>query len=868
MMAAYASKGRKVRRPGNRRRRWTVFLLMAAAAMSAVVAGVITGATAGALRTIPALAGTAPRPSLSSTILDAQDKPITNVYDTENRERVKIDTIPEHVQNAFIAVEDERFWKHYGIDFQGIARALYNDIFNRRLEGGSTITQQLARNAFPIGRERTLRRKVQEAILAIELERRYTKKEILEMYLNHIYFGRDAYGIEVASRTYFGKPAKDLSPAEGALLAGLPQAPNTYEPIGNPEAARRRRNVVLELMAKQGYITADGAAAAKQEPVTTVAAQKSLANPEAHFVDYVLAQMLKKYPPEQVYRGGLKIYTTLDTQTQKAAVDAISRYLDKDFPLGQGKEQPQAALVVLDQQTGEIRAMVGGRSHERMLELNRAWYDPDAGCCARQPGSAFKPVAVYLSALERGFTPASVMEDAQKGYPTPEGEWTAKNFDDTYRGPTSLREAVRRSVNTVAVHTLYAIGERAGYEMAERLGITTLVPRGRTNDHNLSLALGGLTQGVSVLDLTRAYGAIANGGDRIEAPLAIRKVVDAHGNVLEENRPRRVRVVDRRYTYLMVDMLRSVVEPQGAGWIYDAATGRNARVPALDAGGQPIGFWPTAGKTGTTSDSKDVWFVGFTPKYTATVWIGYDNRNRADSLPKSFWGGNQPALIFRDTLSTAHRGLQPVEFYRPEGLVEQEVAINSGKLPGPNTPPAFVRRELFVEGTTPTQIDNTWIRATVCREQPSVLYRESCACTPEERFFPRDPVGGEDLIPFPPEVPRTPVIACGANGGAIAPAPGTTDLGGGEGKEATLRLLVRRTGFDPTTINVRSGTVIHLTAFAMDVEHRITLPELGVDMTLPAGNAATATFTAVREGTYNLRCTRHPDEVARLIVSR
>lgn len=862
--------------PRRRRRRWLKWAALGAAVVAVAGFGAVTGVVLGAVRTLPALADTAPRPSLSTQIFDADGRFVTQVYDTENRKPITIDQVPKHVQDAFVAIEDERFWNHHGVDLFAILRALYRDIRNRgAVEGASTITQQLARNAFPIGTERSLRRKVQEAVLALELERRYTKKEILQMYLNHIFFGRDVYGIETAAQTYFGKSAKDLTPAEGALLAGMPQAPNLYEPFSNPEAALKRRNVVLDHMAAQGFLPRPVAEAAKREPLGTLATPpKAAAYPAPHFVDYVLAQMLKKYRPDQVYRGGLKVYTTLRPDVQAAAEAAIGAALDKDYPLNGGKEVPQAAAVVLDQETGRIVAMVGGRSHEQMLELNRAWFNPDAGCCARQPGSAFKPLAVYLPALTVGMSPATVMEDAQKAWTTPEGEWKPKNYDDKYRGPTTLREAVRRSINTVAVRTLEAIGADTGYRMAEALGISTLVPGGRSNDRNLSLALGGLTRGAAVLDMARAYAAIANGGERIDEPLAILRVEDANGNVLEEHtRARRTRVVDERYAYLMTDMLRSVVEPQGGGWIYDAATGRNARVPALDADGKPVGFWPTAGKTGTTSDNKDVWFVGYTPRYTAAVWIGYDNRNRAGSLPNSFFGGNQPAFIFRQALAAAHKGMAPVAFRRPEGLVEKEVAITSGKLPGPDTNPAYVRRELFIAGAEPSAVDDSWVRGTVCKERPEVLYRENCGCTPETRWFPRDPgPDAPDVVPFPPEVPRLPTVACDGSAGGAGGADGSGDAGGsvdagGSEQAPTLRLVVQRTGFDPAVIRVKAGSMVRLTLFAADVPHRVVLPEFGLDVAAPAGQPVTAAFTAGAEGTYLLRCADHPDELARLIVA-
>ncbi len=900
-----SAKGR--RKKGRRWRRW---LLVAALGLGAVIlagAGAAAALLAGALRGLPSVATYQPRVRASSFILDRNGEIVTRILGAENRQPIPLECparppaggqtgscVPKHVQDAFVAVEDERFWQHRGVDAVAVLRALYNDLLNRPLQGASTITQQLARNAFPIGTERTLRRKVQEAFLALELERRYTKKEILEMYLNQIFFGRDAYGIEAAARTYFGKPARDLSLAEGALLAGLPQSPNFYDPAQNPAAALRRRNLVLDLMVRNGFVTAAMAEAAKRQPLG-VKPPPPRTYPAPHFVDYVLAQLLRRYPAEKVYGGGLRVHTTLDLRIQQAAEKAVRDVLAREFPPGKGGEPPQAAVVVLEQETGYVRAMVGGRTHDRTLELNRAWYDERAGCCARQPGSAFKPLAVYVPALAQGMTPATVIEDRPVSYKTPQGTWQPKNYDRIYRGPTTIREAVRRSVNTVAVQTLEKVGVAEGLATARKLGISTLVTAGAANDQNLALALGGLTKGASVLDMARAYAAIANGGYRLE-PVAILRVEDSYGNVLEENRPRKERVIKPEVAYLMTDILRTVVErPRSGGWLENWGTGEGAKVQG----------WPTAGKTGTTEEQQDVWFVGFTPRLTAAVWIGYDNPEKPRKLPPRFAGGRQPAAVFKSLMTAAHAGQKPPkEFPLPPGvkLVRVQVSALSGLRPGPDTPPEMVRTEIFPAGRTPTGTDPGWTPLRVCRDKPELAYEEGCSCKPVTRYFrkadggsglPRVTCSGKALPPSAPEgEPAAPPGPTAPQEGTPSPdaggSSGSTQEGGGQGGGTTpggqgdetggegggasrpgspenpLEVTAAAGVLSPAVLTAPAG-ILTLRFTARDANHRLRIADLGVALDLRAGAGATVTVRA-QPGSYLVTCDLHEGEVARLIV--
>lgn len=854
---------------GKRKHRWFGLALKIAFVLFAAVittgAGFAAGIVMGAIKTIPTLNKL--NPSLSSAIYDAMGQEVTRIYGAENRIPASIDDLKKETINAFVAVEDERFWTHRGVDLIAIARALYNDLQNRPLQGASTITQQLARNAYPIGRERTIRRKVQEAVIALELERRYTKKEILEMYLNHIYFGRNAYGVEAAAETYFGKPAREMSLAESALLAGLPQAPNAYEPIGNPEAAKKRRNLVLDLMVRNGFVTSKQTEEAKKTPVKTVAATQKTGYPAAHFVDYVLAQLLRKYPKEQVYQGGLRVYTTLDVKIQKAAEEAVARHL-KDYPIEPGKERLEAAVVILDQKTGGVRAMVGGREHHKARELNRAWFDPEANCCTRQPGSAFKPLAVYLPALEQGMTAATIIDDSPATWNTPQGPWSVSNYDRKYRGLTTVREAIRRSVNVAAVKVLDRIGSDTGYSYAARLGISTLVNAGTHNDRNLSLGLGGLTRGTSVLDMARAYAVIANGGMRVE-PVVILKVVDTNGNVLEDNTTlKRAQVIKPPVAYLMTDILRSVVErPASAGWIENWGTGENAKVPD----------WPTAGKTGTTSDLKDVWFVGYTPKYTGAVWLGYDNPNpkKARSLPTTITSSKQPSWIWRDTMVTAHAGLKPVDFEKPsEELVRRKISVKSGKLAGPDTPPKWTRYELFVPGTQPRGVDNAWEKVLVCNENPEVLYHEFCGCTPLEKTFLKRPATPAALSPAD-EALAAPTASCLGTPpddlpdelpDGAEPEEGEDGVTPGVGETTILQARIDSSSIDPAFMRTRLGSEVQLSVTSTDAEHELVIPDLGVRLQVPAGATVSTAFTPDKPGLFLVRCELHPGEMARLLV--
>lgn len=581
-----------------------------------IIAGAGCGFIGATMSDLPEVANV--KPAASSQIYDVHGNLITTVHATENRLPVKLSQVPKDLQNAFIATEDNRFYSHHGVDPIGIMRAIWVNIAHDGVaEGGSTITQQLARNAF-LTQDRTLKRKIMEAMLAIRIEQYYTKQEILEMYLNQIYFGQGAYGVQAAAHVYFGKNVQDLDLAQSAMLAGLPQSPNYYSPLTNYKAGKARQAVVLGQMVKYDYIDQATADKAKDEDLGL--REKSEAahsdNNASYFIDYVISEIAEKYGDDAVYKDGLKIYTTIDMKAQDAAVQAMHN-LPNFYTDDKGLTQPQGALIAINPHNGYIVAMVGGRGDD---SFNRAVL------AERQPGSAFKPF-VYLAAIQDGMTPGTVMDDKKIEF----NGWSPKNYEGTYSGQMTLRYALQHSVNTIAVQLADAVGMRKVLNLASSLGITTLDD---SKDNNLAAALGGLTNGVKPIDMAVAYGTLANGGVKVK-PVAITKIVDRNGQVVEENSTEEQRVVDPKYAYVITNMLESVMS---------GGTG----------GGASIGR-PAAGKTGTTDESKDAWFVGYTPDLVAAVWMGDDyGIETLDGIT----GGTVPAVIWRDFMSEALNAME------------------------------------------------------------------------------------------------------------------------------------------------------------------------------------------------------------------
>lgn len=640
-------------------------------------------------------------------VYDSKGKEVTKLHAGENRTPVNsLDEVPDNIVNAFLAIEDIRFYDHMGIDFRALARSVVANIRGGfGSQGASTITQQLVRNAM-LSHEKKLERKVQEIILAVQVERKYTKDEIFTHYLNWVYFGHGAYGIKAAADTYFGKELTELTLAESATLAGLVQRPNALSPYRNPEGAKNRRAAVLNNMANFGFISEADAKSAKEEEFN-LPGIKQASHPYPYFIDYVVDQAEQLLEENGVARtqlrtGGLRVYTTLDPTVQSAAEKALS---NKDFypaPRPNEEHPVQGAMAVVDHRTGEVRALVGGRDHVTERGLNRATQG------LRQPASAFKPIAAYGPALELGYGPGSILDDVPLRYTFGGQVYQPTNLGGNYRGLVTMREALTRSYNVTAVDLLHTIGVQQGYDFARNLGIPL------TNDDKvLGMALGGLTRGVSPLNMAAAFGAFGNHGIFIE-PHVITKITDKNGNVIVEVPINKKVVMSEESAYLMTDMLKSVV---------DSGTGGRAR----------LGNRPVAGKTGTAelppelrglSGNRDAWFVGYTPELAAAVWIGYDKTDKNHYLYR-IYGGNHPAMMFKATMEEALKNVPVTQFSRPSSIVSVQIDAKSGLPPSELTPEEYIITELFARKNVPTEISNAWVREEVCAES-GLLPSEYC----------------------------------------------------------------------------------------------------------------------------------------------
>ena len=574
-------------------------------------------------------------PDAASQFYDINGNVIYTTLSEERRVPVSIDKIPKHVQQAFIAIEDNRFYEHSGIDYRGTARALVSTLSGREVQGGSTITQQLAKNAF-LTQERSIIRKIKEAFIAKELEHKYTKDEILTMYLNQIYFGQGAYGIESASLYYFGKHVQNLDIAEAATLAAIPKSPNYYNPFENPKESKNRQELVIDQMVKYGFISADSAAKAKAKKMIYSTSHKQQNNPRGYFFDMISQKVIAEVGADALYKGGLKIYTTLDMDMQLAAEKAM-RHLPNYYTDSKKLTQPQMALAAVDPKTGYVKAMIGGRGQDK---FNRATL------AVRQPGSAFKPF-VYLTAMQNGFTPASIIEDKEEEFAK---GWKPQNSDMQWHGKVSLRTALKRSLNVPTIKLAREVGVDKIVANVERMGITTLVDSGAYSDVNLAMALGGLSKGVNPLEMASAYGVLATNG-LYNKPIALLKIVDRDGKVLYQAKPQSKRVVDAASAYLTTNMLEDVLV-SGTG------------------GGMGIGR-PAAGKTGTTDTYIDAWFVGYTPDLSTAVWVGDDNNKPMQRM----YGSGAPLSIWHEFMINALASTPRTGFSNPGVAVPAEPEI-------------------------------------------------------------------------------------------------------------------------------------------------------------------------------------------------
>jgi len=647
----------------------------------------------------------------------------------ERRTPVSINGLPPHVPQAVIAVEDKRFYRHGGFDPIGFTRAVFGVLTGNYAGGGSTITQQLARNMFEgVGFERAYTRKLRELQVAFQLEDAYTKDQILESYLNQIYMGR-GYGYQSASRAYFGKNASEMNVAEAALLAAILNRPAYYNPYTNPEPTRNRRNTVLNLMARQGYITREEAEQWKAYPLPERDYSSDSVHGIAPYFEEWVRQILDSRFGDRVYTDGLKVYTTLDRDMQIAATEAMDWGWERIEALPNFGHEPYAAydtvtafdngqtpylqgmFIALDPETGAVRAMIGGRDFEQS-KFDRV------RLARRQAGSSFKPF-VYAAAIASGIPPSHIVVDQPVVYPQVSGEdWRPRNFGDEFAGPITIREGLRRSINMIAIKLGWEeVGIETVAQTARRMGIQTEIERFP------STTIGAAE--VRPIELAEAYTAFATLGEKVR-PFPIVRVEDANGNTLWEPQPERTRVLDPEVARIMVDMLQDAA---------NRGTGANHR----NVGLLPYSV-PTAGKTGTTNDGTDTWFMGFTPDLAAGVWFGMDRPIEMMAYAPQGTGGGFAAPVWGRFMRHVYEGMAdsaegetiPPEWFAeplldtPEpwpmvpGLSTREIDSKSGLLWSEYCSRENAYMELFIPGTEPTEYCDETSRFRIGRELPGI----------------------------------------------------------------------------------------------------------------------------------------------------
>lgn len=656
-------------------------------------------------------------PNVVTKIFDKDGNLLSELF-IERRVLVPLKEIPADLQNAFIAIEDNDFYNHWGISTKGILRAFFINFLKGKVsQGGSTITQQLAKTIF-LTSEKTITRKIKELLLTVQLERKYTKEEIFQLYINQIYFGAGGYGAESASRIYFGKSVTELTLAEAALIAGLPKAPSYYSPIRNPEIAKVRRATVLHRMKELGFINEQQEQQANQEPVPTE--KHTVEQTSGHyFIEYLRILLEPKYGTNVLHKGGLSIYTTLDIKMQQAAEKALSEHLEKfdkqqkSFFEKEKREfqKVQGAIMAIDHRTGAIRVMVGGRDFKE-TKFNRAVQ------AKRQAGSSFKPF-VYVTGIDtKQITPSTMLEDnpmlfafdgnnwnlvsrdlsylevlAEKMTPedlvNPMKVWYPTNLGSRYRGAVILRQAIYRSINICAIEAINMVTPAKVIDYARKMGIKSPLV------NSLSLALG--SSDVTLQEMVSAFGTLASGGIQTE-PYFITKIVDKDGKILEENIPVEKEVLSQQTSFVMTNLLKGVVE-RGSGY------------KARELGR------PCAGKTGTSNDSVDVWFIGYTPQLVAGVWVGYDDRT---TLGKKTTGGGLACPIWTSFMKEALKGYPVLNFKQPKGIEWALIDPQTGLLALSKTPNAYL--EAFLEGTTPQEY--SFNKNVVTEQQPEELTDE------------------------------------------------------------------------------------------------------------------------------------------------
>lgn len=618
----------------------------------------------------------------TSSMYDMNGELMSELRGSENRIIVSLDEIPLHTRQAFIAAEDLRFYDHRGIDVYRILGALRSNLKSGSLaEGASTITQQLAKLTH-LSAEKTIRRKLEEINLAFQIEKVYNKDEILAMYLNTVYFGRGAYGIQAAAQAYFGVDAEDLTLNQSASLAAIIKAPSIYAPHISPSNNRSRRQYILSVMAENGFISQEEKQAALDESIWVLAqeAEKQL---YSWYIDEALRESaeLLGLSADEVIQGGFKIYTAYDARLQTIADEV---YADSSFfPAAASDGTPiQSAMAVVDTNNGAVLAMIGGRDYTVRRGLNRATQ------MRRQPGSALKPLAVYGPALELGYTTASVLLDEKTSF----GGYTPRNAGDRYYGLVTMRTAIRNSLNTTAVRLLEEIGLDASIQYLNKMGIPT-----RNSDRNLSLALGSMTYGVTPVELAAAYVPYANGGI-YHQPYCVERIETVDGSNVYERKDRGKQVLSAQNAFLMTSLLQSVV-----------SSGTGTRMLAANT--------PIAGKTGTvsmTGGNRDIWMTAYTPEISVAVWMGYDQTDAKHKISNGITGGRNTASLAAAFFKKAYADREKPDFSQPDGLVwltlDKRALTSRGSimLASDKTPKEYRLSEVFAASNRPYAVSDIW----------------------------------------------------------------------------------------------------------------------------------------------------------------
>ncbi len=713
---------------------------------------------------------------VSSFVLDSQGQVIEKIQTNELRIIIDYEDMPVIVRNAFIAIEDERFWSHNGLDIRRIFGALWTNIKTGSRQGASTINQQIAKLLF-LSPEQTLSRKIKDMYYGLVINRQLTKEQILEAYLNTINLGSGAYGVQAASQVYFSKDVSELTIAEAALLAGIARNPAGYSPMKTlekehiteehfilddshsiytiiyNESFTKRWQTVLYQMKKLNYITEEEYQEALTQDIKASLKPNRFSSQDisSYFGDLVKKDVIdalenqgytREEANELLYSGGLRIYSTMDVDIQRIVEEEYEN--PANFPGtvknadgtlkrdAEGNIQPQSAMVIIDQSTGQIKALVGGRMITGQKIYNRA-------LAPRPPGSSIKPIAVYTAAVDKGFTAATVIDDVPIYFnkSTPTKPWPSNWYRDGYYGLITMREAIQQSSNVGAVlfASMLGVDERSSFltmfEYMEKMGISTVVKSSnpvigadgkKYSDETYSTALGGMTRGVSPLELTAAYAVLGNEGV-YNKPITFTHIYDRHGNIIYENKQSANRVVTPQAAFILTDMLKSVVS---------SGTATTAK---LDSGNSKI---PVAGKTGTTTARKDAWFVGYTPYYTASVWIGNDIR---DSLVD---GSAMATRLWKKIMARVHEGYSDKAFNQPDNLVYVDICTKSGKLAtelcAKDPRGSTIRREVFIKGTEPTEYCDVHVEADIHVPSGKLATEHTPPWEIEKKVFVKRPI--------------------------------------------------------------------------------------------------------------------------------